>query len=259
MRVSPGLDDVLRKEIAGNASSPQEPLLSTPAHGLRLHFAPNGTAYIERDATAGPVNLADFAKESLYKRCLERRFYGFGPLSIPQSQLFAFAATCVASVNLKPVVRGHCLVFPRRFVQRVSDLTKDEATELFLLSRDVGAMLEDFYREDGASSLTFVVQDGADAGQSVPCVHMHVLPRRKLDFAENDDIYKELRNEGKPTVGVDFEKGRPRTPEEMAAESSLYRAALRKAKSPLVRQFPEEASDSDESACFSFDRLLEEK
>jgi predicted metal-dependent phosphotriesterase family hydrolase len=32
-------------------------------------------------------------------------------------------------------------------------------------------------------------QDGASAGQTVPHVHVHVLPRKAGDFKENDEIY----------------------------------------------------------------------
>jgi bis(5'-adenosyl)-triphosphatase len=31
-----------------------------------------------------------------------------------------------------------------------------------------------------------------DAGRSVPHVHVHVIPRRKLDYIQNDDIYDDL-------------------------------------------------------------------
>jgi len=35
----------------------------------------------------------------------------------------------------------------------------------------------------------FLNQDGPQAGQSVPHVHIHILPRKNGDFENNDDIY----------------------------------------------------------------------
>ena len=38
-----------------------------------------------------------------------------------------------------------------------------------------------------------VFQDGSAAGQSVPHVHIHLLPRRTTDFnGQNDDVYPAL-------------------------------------------------------------------
>jgi len=42
----------------------------------------------------------------------------------------------------------------------------------------------------GASSSTLVIQDGKDAGQSVDHVHLHVMPRRPGDFAQNDEVIR---------------------------------------------------------------------
>jgi bis(5'-adenosyl)-triphosphatase len=36
------------------------------------------------------------------------------------------------------------------------------------------------------------LQDGPAAGQTVPHVHIHVLPRRPGDFEKNDEVYDEL-------------------------------------------------------------------
>ena len=95
-----------------------------------------------------------------------------------------------------------------------------------------------------ASSLTFAIQDGPAAGQTVPHVHIHVLPRRVDDFENNDEIYDaidsasaefstaaeshhQVNKEQKILAGepLDLDKERqPRTSEDMAAEASVLRA-----------------------------------
>ena len=39
-----------------------------------------------------------------------------------------------------------------------------------------------------------IFQDGPEAGQTVPHVHVHIMPRVKGDFEPNDKIYTEVRS-----------------------------------------------------------------
>mmetsp|Transcript_3278 Transcript_3278/g.13157 ORF Transcript_3278/g.13157 Transcript_3278/m.13157 type:complete len:100 (+) Transcript_3278:409-708(+) len=76
-----------------------------------------------------------------------------------------------------------------------------------------------------AYSRTFS-KDGPAAGQTVPHVHVHVLPRRVGDFEPNDAVYDELDKAGKAmasNLDLDAER-RPRSLEEMAAEAEELRA-----------------------------------
>ena len=117
----------------------------------------------------------------------------FGPIDIPASQVFAETSLSVGLVNLKPVVPGHVLIVSKRVVPRFHDLTADETADLWSLANRVGHALEESV---GATSITFALQDGPQAGQTVPHVHVHVLPRVAGDFADNDDIYREVEASG---------------------------------------------------------------
>ncbi|PKY01421.1 Bis-tetraphosphatase, partial [Aspergillus campestris IBT 28561] len=112
----------------------------------------------------------------------------FGPFVVT-SQVFYQTALTIALVNLKPILPGHVLISPRRVVPRIHDLTPAETSDLFQTVRRVGRMIERVY---DASSLNVAVQDGADAGQSVPHVHAHVIPRRRLDLPTTDAVYELL-------------------------------------------------------------------
>lgn len=67
-----------------------------------------------------------------------------------------------------------------------------------------------------------------DAGQTVPHVHVHVIPRKKRDFAKNDEIYEHLEHSEHnldPPPSHAFpnieDKDRiPRTEEEMVREAA---------------------------------------
>ena len=118
----------------------------------------------------------------------------FGPWPIAKPEVFFATAHSFAFTNLKPVLPGHVLVAPRRVVARVHDLTADEMADLFALARTVGEIVS--AANPPTESLTLTIQDGKAAGQTVPHVHFHVIPRHSEDRFNkeltNDDIYKAL-------------------------------------------------------------------
>ncbi|PYI08237.1 HIT-like protein [Aspergillus sclerotiicarbonarius CBS 121057] len=129
----------------------------------------------------------------------------FGPFLVT-TQVFHLTPHSYALVNLKPILPGHVLISPRRVVPRVTDLTPTETSDLFLTVRRVARMIERVY---GASSLNIAIQDGAEAGQSVPHVHAHVIPRRRGDLDHRggmDAVYEMLDGE-EGDLGRVFEKG----------------------------------------------------
>ncbi|KAJ5548041.1 Histidine triad (HIT) protein [Penicillium frequentans] len=167
-------------------------------------------------------------------------------------QVFHTTTLSYALVNLKPILPGHVLVSPRRVVPRVADLTPAETSDLFLTVRRVGRMVERVY---GASSLNIAVQDGVDAGQSVPHVHAHIIPRKAADLdhrggtdavydmldGEEGDVGKAFKKaEGGERADaetpkkkakfpvVDNEARKPRTMEEMGAEAEMLAREMEK-------------------------------
>lgn len=117
----------------------------------------------------------------------------------------------------------------------MSDLNSEEVSDLFLSVQTVGRVLEKAYK---AQSLTMSLQDGIAAGQSVPHVHVHLIPRHSTDFdGDNDQIYPALeRNEmglkedlKASEVGSAWrvpkdEDRKPRTAEVMAQEAEWMRS-----------------------------------
>jgi bis(5'-adenosyl)-triphosphatase len=109
--------------------------------------------------------------------------------------VFHLSRLSFALVNLKPLLPGHVLVSPRRVVPRFNDLTSAEVADLFATVQRVSRMVERVY---SASSLNIAIQDGEDAGQSVPHVHAHIIPRRRDDLKDRggtDAIYEMMESE----------------------------------------------------------------
>jgi bis(5'-adenosyl)-triphosphatase len=112
----------------------------------------------------------------------------FGKFVVTNS-VFHLTPLSFAIVNLKPILPGHVLVSPLRVVPRFSDMTTAEVSDLFLTVQKVSKTIARVYN---ATALNIAIQDGVDAGQSVPHVHAHIIPRRKSDLDDkggSDKIY----------------------------------------------------------------------
>lgn len=79
----------------------------------------------------------------------------------------------IAFYDAYPVNPGHVLVIPKRHVGHLSDLTEQEHMALFSAVRDV--MSSTGYAGNG--DYTIGINDGPLAGQTVPHLHLHIIPR----------------------------------------------------------------------------------
>ena len=98
----------------------------------------------------------------------------FGPHMILPQFIFLKTKYCYAFTNLRPSVDGHCLVSPIRKVQFFDDLNEEEKLDLIHTAKRVGNVLKQGYKTD---AIGITMQDGPAAGQTVPHVHFHVIPR----------------------------------------------------------------------------------
>ncbi|KAI0514747.1 HIT domain-containing protein [Xylaria bambusicola] len=197
----------------------------------------------------------------------------FGPFNVT-TQVFLTTPLSFALVNLKPLLPGHVLVCPRTLHKRLTDLSADELTDLFGAVQRVQRMLARYYfsqpqpqdptQTDAepeeisaqppaapeAGSFNIAIQDGAEAGQTVPHVHVHVIPRirgstAKETHTEGDAIYELMAAEAGNVGGALWDKviksrpqpggGFPRVEDpdrmarsmaEMEAEADAYRGVL---------------------------------
>lgn len=82
---------------------------------------------------------------------------------------------CLAFMDLFPMRPGHVLVVNKRHAQYVHELTAGERSHLFETGNRIGRALRQSSLRP--SALHFNINDGKAAHQTVPHVHLHVLPR----------------------------------------------------------------------------------
>jgi histidine triad (HIT) family protein len=95
--------------------------------------------------------------------------------SAPAHRVFENAA-CVAFLDARPLFPGHVLLVPRSHRERLADLHADEIAPLFEAAQALSRTLEQALGADG----TFVAVNNG-VSQSVPHMHVHVVPRRRND------------------------------------------------------------------------------
>ena len=80
-----------------------------------------------------------------------------------------------------PISPGHTLVIPKRHVGSFFDLRADERMDLLTLLERAKAGVDAEFKPDGYN---IGINDGAAAGQTVPHLHIHLIPRYEDDLPD---------------------------------------------------------------------------
>ena len=88
---------------------------------------------------------------------------------------------CVAFLDLFPLRPAHVLVINKRHAQYVHELSAQERSHLFEIANKISLAIRASSFKPAA--VHFNINDGKAAHQTVPHVHLHVLPRYQGDSA----------------------------------------------------------------------------
>lgn len=86
----------------------------------------------------------------------------------------------MALLDAFPLAAGHSLVIPKSHYARVQEMSEQDAKAVFeIVWKLVGAV------ETGSevNASTIAIHNGSEAGQEVPHVHAHIVPRKRGDGA----------------------------------------------------------------------------
>ena len=85
---------------------------------------------------------------------------------------------CVAFMDINPMSPGHVLVVPRCSVPTLEQLDRPTRDHLWQLALRIGCAQQ---RALGSRAQHLLINDGRAASQTVPHVHVHVIPRYGSD------------------------------------------------------------------------------
>jgi histidine triad (HIT) family protein len=84
----------------------------------------------------------------------------------------------LAFLDAFPLAKGHTLVIPKKHYEKIQQMSYEDNTDLFDTVHKVMAKVD---KLTGATLLA--VHNGKDAGQEIPHVHVHLIPRSSGDSA----------------------------------------------------------------------------
>jgi histidine triad (HIT) family protein len=84
----------------------------------------------------------------------------------------------IAFLDIRPANKGHTLVIPKNHVPDLKDLKEEVAKELFSTVQRVAHGVQ---KALNADAFNIIQNNGAAAGQLVPHVHIHIIPRFEKD------------------------------------------------------------------------------
>lgn len=117
----------------------------------------------------------------------------FGTYIIPSTSVFYESLCCYGIVSYLPLVSGHVIVFSKKNVKSMEELSKLEVNDVITSLQTISNVLafeENYIRVDitmhdvGESTITKKVH---------PHIHFHLLPRAHGDYRSNDDMKEDMR------------------------------------------------------------------
>ncbi len=120
--------------------------------------------------------------------------------TIPSYKIFE-DENLVSFMDINPFEKGHVLVVPKHHAATLCELPEASLQELAKAVQKIAARLKERL---GCSGLNVLQNNGASAGQTVPHVHVHLIPRyegRPLRFkagkydsdAEMESFFEKLK------------------------------------------------------------------
>ncbi len=86
-------------------------------------------------------------------------------------------------MDVYPLTDGHCLVLPKKHAIRLNELEKPIRRRLF----ELGYAVAESQKQSGlgVDGTNILLNDGKAANQTVPHLHLHIIPRKHGDLLKS--------------------------------------------------------------------------
>ncbi len=84
----------------------------------------------------------------------------------------------LAFMDIGPIIKGHTLVIPKTCYDPITETPDNVLAKLIQVAKRIAAAQ---MKELGADGINIIQNNGTTAGQEVPHIHFHVIPRFKGD------------------------------------------------------------------------------
>jgi bis(5'-adenosyl)-triphosphatase len=123
------------------------------------------------NSTNIPINNCSFCRKEIFEKsfCTTSRFSAF--------------------YNIAPILPGHSLIIPNKHYESLFELSDEELSEMMVFARKITSVLKTVFNSDG---FDWTIQDGISAGQTVPHLHLHIIPRVTKDLRDGDEWYNHI-------------------------------------------------------------------
>ena len=88
--------------------------------------------------------------------------------------------SAMALLDAFPLAAGHSMVISKSHFRKIQDLESKQAAALFEMVRKVASAVEEAMQTGGT---LISIHNGSEAGQEIPHVHVHIIPRNATDGA----------------------------------------------------------------------------
>jgi len=96
---------------------------------------------------------------------------------IPSTRVFEDEHT-LAFLDIGPIIKGHTLVIPKKHAESIAEIAEADLHHVMSVARRIARAQLNGLRADGVNIFQ---ANGAAAGQVVPHMHVHVVPRYATD------------------------------------------------------------------------------